>query len=88
MKKYETIDHAKHTIEGMLGKDVVVHLNRGRNKIFCYNGVIAEAYNNVFVVKVYNELFDVLSCTYNEMLCGEVKLQEKNQAKKIKEKKV
>ena len=71
-----SIDDAKNMVESLYGKQVSVRYNKGRNKIFHYKGVISEKHANVFVITVYNELFDRLSCSYADLLCGEVKLKE------------
>lgn len=72
MKKAITIDSAKSYVESLVGQDVNVKVNRGRNKIKKYQGVISEAHENVFVVKLKSDLFDRISCTYVDMLCGAI----------------
>ena len=76
MKKVSDITAAQNAVQRLLGKKVVVKLNTGRRKIKHYNGVVTEAHSNVFVVQLYGELFDRISCSYTDMLCGEVSLSE------------
>lgn len=75
MKKSFTIDSAKNYVESLVGSNVDVKVNRGRNKIKRYKGVVSEAHPNVFVVKLDDDLFDRISCTYTDVLCGSITLQ-------------
>lgn len=72
MKKSVTLDSAKSYVESLVGRKVDVKVNRGRNKIKRYKGVVSEAHPNVFVVKLDNDLFDRISCTYTDILCGQI----------------
>lgn len=74
MKKFSDVNVAKERVKQLLGQRVVVKLNRGRNKVRSYRGVVREAHSNVFVVELSGELFDRISCSYTDMLCGEVSL--------------
>ena len=76
MKKIAGVEDAKNKVVSLLGKNVVVRLNRGRNRVRTYNGVVQEAHSNVFVVELRNELFDRISCSYTDLLCGEVNIVE------------
>lgn len=76
MKKSQTVDDAKRYIQSLLGRNVDVKLNRGRNKIKHYKGVVSEAHSNVFVVRLTNEIFDRISCSYSDVVCGEIALRE------------
>lgn len=72
MKKSVTLDSAKSYVESLVGSSVDVKVNRGRNKIKRYKGVVSEAHPNVFVIKLDNDLFDRISCTYTDILCGQI----------------
>ena len=72
MKKSVTIDSAKSYVESLVGRNVALKVNRGRNKIKRYKGIVSEAHPNVFVVKLDNDLFDRISCTYTDILCGNI----------------
>jgi uncharacterized protein Veg len=77
MRKVLTgLDHAKKVVEKYFGKEVSIKHNKGRNKICHYRGKITQVYDNVFVVTIYNEIFDRLSCTYSDVLCGEIAFKE------------
>ena len=78
MKKSVTIDSAKTYVESLVGRNVNLKVNRGRNKIKRYNGVVSEAHPNVFVVKLDNDLVDRISCTYTDILCGNIYIESAN----------
>lgn len=75
MKKTQSIDDAKTAVTNLLGRKVDVRLNRGRNKIKKYKGVVSEAHANVFVVQLTDEIFDRISCSYVDLVCGEISLK-------------
>lgn len=64
-------------VEQLLGRAVDVRLNRGRNKIKHYAGVVAETHPHVFVIKLTNDIFDRISCSYVDVVCGEIVLKER-----------
>lgn len=72
MKKTPSVEEAKSLVQSLLGCNVYVKQNRGRNKIKHYKGVLTEAHSNVFVVELTNDLFDRISCSYIDMVCGEL----------------
>ena len=74
MKKSLSIDDAKNIVQGLLGHSVDVKLNRGRNKIKHYKGVVSEAHSNVFIINLTNDIFDRISCSYIDLVCGEIGL--------------
>ena len=74
MKKKTTLDEAKKLVQALLGKNVNLRLNKGRNRIEHHKGVVSETHANVFVVSLTDELFDRISCTYADVVCGEIKL--------------
>ena len=76
MKKAIDVDGAKQFILNLLGRDVDVKLNRGRNKIKHYRGVVSEAHSNVFIIKLTDDIFDRISCSYIDLVCGEISLKE------------
>lgn len=66
------MDQAKALVNKLLGQSVDVKLNRGRNKIRHYKGVLSEAHTNVFVIKLADDIFDRISCSYVDLVCGEL----------------
>ena len=75
MKKTIDVDGAKQFVHNMLGHNVDVKLNRGRNKIKHYKGVVSEAHSNVFIIKLTDDIFDRISCSYIDLVCGEIALR-------------
>ena len=37
--------------------------------------MIGETYPSVFVIEIFDGIFDRLSCTYHDVLCGDVRLR-------------
>ena len=77
MKRTLDIDGAKQFVQNMLGHNVDVRLNRGRNKIKHYKGVISEAHSNVFIIRLTDDIFDRISCSYIDLVCGEIALSQR-----------
>lgn len=75
MKKSITIDSAKSYVESLVGQNVDIKVNRGRNKIKRYKGIVSEAHPNVFIVKLNDDIFDRISCTYTDILCGQIHIE-------------
>lgn len=77
MRKAEgSLDYAKQLVDKLYGKQIDIKYNKGRNKIIHYKGEISERHANVFVITVYNDIIDRLSCSYADILCGEIKMKE------------
>ena len=73
MRKVTTdINIAKKRVDMLKGKDLLVRYN----KISYFKGRITEAHRNVFVIMVFDEIFDRLSCSYSDLLCGDVAFKE------------
>ena len=75
MKKMpNTVDSIKQSILELKGKEVNLHINRGRRKISQFRARIEDVYNSVFTVKNLLNLDAVYTYSYNDILCGEVKI--------------
>ena len=74
-RKVCNLDVVKEKIKQLKGKDLKIRLNKGRNKIQFFSGKIDEIYSSVFVVQIYDSFFDRLSCTYQDVLCGDVRFK-------------
>ena len=74
-RQYQNLDVIKQKINQLKGKDVKIRLNKGRNKIQFFKGRINETYSSVFVIQIFDSVFDRLSCTYQDVLCGDVKFK-------------
>ncbi|MBR5250689.1 MAG: Veg family protein [Clostridia bacterium] len=80
MKKQD-VSFAKKKVESLVGKQLKIRYNKGRNKIVYFDGIISEFYNNVFVITVFDQIFDRISCSYTDLLCGDVAFKIKNSSK-------
>ena len=75
MKKMpNTVDNIKQKIMELKGKEVKLDINRGRRKISSYRAVIADVYNSVFTVKSLIDINSIFTYSYNDILCGDVKI--------------
>lgn len=72
------IENVKNCVSQLKGKDIIVKYNKGRNRIVYLDGCISEVYSSIFIIKVNNEHFDRLSCSYQDVLCGDVRFRIKN----------
>ena len=76
MKKMpNTVDNIKQRILELKGKEVNLYINRGRRKVNNYRARIENVYASVFTVKsLLAENENVSTYSYNDILCGEVKI--------------
>ena len=76
MKKMpNTVDNIKQKILLLKGKEVELFVNRGRRKIGNYRARIENVYSSVFTVKTCtNETDAIYTYSYNDILCGEVRI--------------
>lgn len=65
-------------IAALKGQRVAVKLNKGRNRIKKCKGVVVEVHPNVFVIQLFGDIFDRISCSYVDVICGEVALTEQS----------
>lgn len=73
------LDDVKQKIMNLKGRDIEMAVNHGRKKISKYRGVIEDTYNSVFVVRVHNSINqEKMSCSYSDVLCGDVKIAVKD----------
>ena len=86
MKKMpNSVENIKQQILQLKGKEVNLHINRGRRKVSSYRARIENVYASVFTVKSCpldlgsiessNSTFgSIFTYSYNDILCGEVKI--------------
>ena len=78
IKVTRDIKSVKRAIRSVLGEDVFVKVNLGRNKIATYEGKLTNVYPWLFTVTP-NEVFKgKTSFSYAELMCGNVKIKPKN----------
>ena len=76
-KRCKTYEEVKTEIASLLGQEVKISINRGRNRSEKYDGTILFAYPNVFIFKVKgNELVKSLSISYNDLICGDARIKK------------
>ncbi len=76
-KKSQSIDVIKEKIRSLAGKEINMSVCKGRKRISRYSGRIENTFPSVFVVRLKNtETIPCLSCSYNDVLCGEVQIEE------------
>lgn len=72
-----TINDIKSKILELKGQEVKMYVNRGRRKIIKFDGVIEDVYNSVFTVKNLQQALSMThTYSYNDILCGEVKISK------------
>lgn len=76
MKKMpNTVENIKASIVALKGKEVNLFINRGRRKVSSYRARIEDVYQSVFTVKSCEvNLNNIYTYSYNDILCGEVKI--------------
>ncbi len=71
-----TMDAIRREVEDAIGRRVVVKADKGRKRIVTNEGVIDNAFEDVFTVRITNNFGDerVVSYTYTDMLTSNVKM--------------
>lgn len=73
--KPNTIDNIKQRILELKGQEVDLKINRGRRKVSSYRARIENVYASVFTVRSCSlDLETINTYSYNDILCGEVKI--------------
>ena len=67
-----TIEKIKNNIDNRLGDNVKIIYNGSRNRKEEYNGIIAEVYNFIFIVKMDTD--EVKSFSYRDVLTNTVEV--------------
>jgi len=71
------IEKIKENMEGHIGEEVKIVFNGGRNRVEEYQAIITEMYNFIFVVKLQNEVNEVKSFTYSDILTQTIEIYYK-----------
>ncbi len=81
MKKIpNTLDDIKQRILDLKGKEVELYINRGRRRIKEFRATIEDVYSSVFTVKSMVEIDTMFTYSYNDILCGDVKITNDKEA--------
>ena len=79
-KNPNTVDNIKQKIMELKGQEVNLFVNRGRRKVTNYRARIENVYASVFTVKSCSVVPEAINTySYNDILCGEVKISNDNQ---------
>ena len=77
MKKMpNTVENIKQKIVALQGKEVDLFVNRGRRKVSSYRARIENVYTSVFTVKSLGLDENINTYSYNDILCGEVRVSD------------
>ena len=68
------LEEIKQKITGLKGSPVKMEINRGRNRIIKFHGIIESVYPSVFTVKAHEMTFSSKTFSYFDVLCGDVKI--------------
>lgn len=77
MATIKTLNQIRKTLEGHLGKKILLSADKGRKQIVTKKGVLEKVYPSIFVVRLEDELSGTLrvSYSYSDLLTSNVKLQ-------------
>ncbi|MBQ2723576.1 MAG: Veg family protein [Clostridia bacterium] len=77
MKTQLNWQEAKAYVCSLVGKNVHVKHNKGRNKYSNFCGVVSKVYPNVFILECTDYTVPTLTCAYSDVVCGNVQLSLK-----------
>lgn len=83
MRKVETsIQDIISAIKELQGETISVHVSHGRKKIEKIVGKIESIYPSLFIVDaIDNHIPGKISCSFSDVLCGDVKIKKLQQRK-------
>ena len=77
MKKQLNLNQVKDKINSLKGQNIRLKINKGRNKIVSLTAIIDQVYPSMFVINPTSTVdLDRKSYSYNDVLCGDIKLLE------------
>ena len=73
-----SIEEVKSQVDGLQGEQLRISVNKGRKRVVKYDGCIERVFPSVFTLRILNDKYvDTLSCSYSDVICGDIKLSEK-----------
>lgn len=76
-KVKQSINDVIESIKALQGEHVCMEIQKGRNRVEKYNGVIESVYPSIFVVKANSGSSQkAVSYSYSDVLCGDVTVQK------------
>ena len=77
-KSIFNLNEVKDRILSIKGKNVDITINHGRKKMSTYNGFVENIYPSVFTVRIVDdERLKNVTCSYSDVLCGDVRIDER-----------
>ncbi len=77
-KKVVSAQDVKDNVSALKGKMLQIKVNKGRKRIIKYSGEIDEILPSLFTMTIVGEKnISRLSCSYSDIICGDVILTEK-----------
>ncbi|MCR5097371.1 MAG: Veg family protein [Lachnospiraceae bacterium] len=77
--EHSDFDKVRASVQQQCGSEVVIQLDRGRNKVDIQKGVIQEAYPSVFTILVNDESDEspaqLLSFSYTDIITKEIRMK-------------
>ena len=77
IKTARDINSVKRAVKSIVGEDVCVKVNLGRNKFASYEGKLTNVYPSLFTIEPNYEFMGKTSFSYAELMCGNVKIKPK-----------
>ncbi|MDO5718299.1 MAG: Veg family protein [Tissierellia bacterium] len=77
MKYSDNLSSIKAEVKENIGKKVILRADKGRKRIVTNEGIIVDAYPNIFIVRINNK-FDIertISYSYSDILTSTVELK-------------
>lgn len=66
------LDWAKKRVQTLAGRNIILKVNKGRNKFITFNGMIESVYPSVFTVKTEDDT-QIKSYSYSDVLTKTVR---------------
>ena len=75
IKATHDIVNVKKSVKGIIGEDVNVKVNLGRNKYTHFKGKLTAVYPSLFTILPMDGYRGKTSFSYAELMCGNVKIK-------------
>lgn len=76
-KRALSIEEVKSFVSSLENRPLRISVNKGRKKIVRYHGSVLAVYPQVFTLKIDDDKnLDRLSCSYSDIICGDIRLVE------------
>ncbi len=77
--EHSDFDKVRASVQQQCGSEVMIQLDRGRNKVDIQHGIIKEAYPSVFTIlvedKENNKPAQLLSFSYTDIITKEIRMK-------------